>query len=159
MFFYFLSSGTFYNRDYMLEIPDLQQLELLGTPKRLNDVKMPKCLKCKKFRVLLELNPDSTNWLLIFGHNGTRANNNLSPLLSDIPQIIQIGDIIFKLEYLTYRQEVPNCPGEYHEVSMQFIRQTWYLYDGTRSPKFRRWGGKNYTNLNAILDTIVYFKI
>lgn len=80
-------------------------------------------------------------------------------MLSDVPQIVQMGNLTFKLEYLAYCQDVPNHPNEHHEVSLQFIRQKWYLYDGARSPKFRRWGGKNYTNLNARLNTIVYFKI
>jgi hypothetical protein len=153
------SCGTFYRRDYMLEVPDLHQIEILGNPQDLNNAEMPKCLQCNEKRVLLELNPARHNWLLNFNYNGSRARNNLSPLLADIPQIVKMGEITFKLEYIAYCQEVPSHPNEFHEVSLQYIRQQWYLYDGSRSPTFRRWGGIKYDQLNARLQTVCYFKI
>jgi hypothetical protein len=151
--------GTFYHYDFLLEVPDLTQVELLGNPKSLNDAEMPKCLNCNEPRILLELTPNKTNWLLTFNYNGSRARNNLSPPLSQIPQIVQMGNFTFKLEYITYCQDVPSHPNEFHEVSLQFIRLKWYLYDGARTPKFRYWGGEFYNQYNARLNTIVYFKI
>jgi len=153
------SCGTFYHRDFIFEISDLKQVEILGTPKLVNDAEMPKCLKCNQMRILLDLKPDKDNWLVVFQYNGSRAKNNLSPPLSDIPQIIKMWNIMFKLEYIAYVQEVPNRLNEFHQVSLQFIRHSWYLYDGARSPKFRKWGGLKYDILNARLSTIVYFKI
>jgi hypothetical protein len=149
--------GTFYHYDYILDVPNLKQIEILGTPRNLNDAIMPKCLQCNEPRILLELNPYRTNWMVAFFHNGSKKNKNQSPLLSDIPQIIEIAEILFKLEYITYVQKVG--PNQYHEVSLQFIRQQWYIYDGTKSPKFRRFGGPRFKNLNAKLNTLVYFKI
>jgi len=151
--------GTFYHTDFILEVPDLNQVEILGNPKRLNEAEMPKCLNCNKKRTLLELNPMKTNWLLTFNYNGTKEKRNLSPNFDEIPKIVQMGNITFKLEYIAYCQDIPNHPDLFHEVSMQFIRHKWYLYDGCRSPKFRRWGGKKYAQYNAVLTTIVYFKI
>ena len=151
--------GTFFHFDYILEVPDLKQVEILGNPRNLNDAEMPKCLTCNEPRILLELNPYKTNWLLVFNYNGSRSRNNQSPLLSEIPQILQVGNIMFKLEYIAYCQDVPSHPNEYHEVSLQFIRHKWYLYDGCRSPKFRKWNSSKYDQYNARLNTIVYFKI
>jgi hypothetical protein len=153
------SCGIFYHRDFIFEVPDLKQVEILGTPKLVNDAEMPKCLKCNLPRILLDLKPEKDNWLLVFHHNGTQKRNNLSPPLSEIPQILRMWNILFKLEYITYVQDVPNYPNQFHEVSLQFIRHSWYLYDGARSPKFRKWGGLKYDHLNARLKTIVYFKI
>jgi hypothetical protein len=151
--------GTFYHRDFILEVSDLKQVEILGTPKRINNAEMPKCLNCNQKRILLDLKPDDQdNWLFTFHHNGSRARNNLCPPLADIPQIVSMWNMVFKLEYVTFIQEIPNSK-ELHEVSLQFIRQTWYLYDGVRSPKFRKWGGPKYDRLNARLDTLVYFRV
>jgi hypothetical protein len=150
--------GTFYHYDYILDVPNLKQIEILGTPRNLNDAIMPKCLRCNEPRILLDLIPQfKTNWMVAFYHNGSKKSKNKSPLLSDIPQIIQIADILFKLEYITYVQKVGS--NQYHEVSLQYIRQQWYLYDGTKSPKFRRYGGARFTTLDAKLNTLVYFKI
>jgi hypothetical protein len=151
--------GTFYNRDYMLEVPDLNQIEILGDPVRLNDAEMPQCNQCHQNRILLELNPGKHNWVLNFSYNGSVSRNNISPLLDDIPKLVKMGDIVFKLEYITYIQDVPSHPNEFHEVSLQFIRQQWYLYDGGRTPAFRRWGGKKYDQLNSRLQNVCYFKI
>jgi hypothetical protein len=151
--------GTFYHTDFVLDVSNLQQVEILGNPRNLNDAIMPKCLTCNEPRILLELNPYLTNWLVAFNYNGSKSKKTWSPLLSDVPQIIQLGNILFKLEYITYCQKVPSHPNEFHEVSLQFIRQEWYLYDGTHSPKFRRYGGLRYTKLNARLSSLVYFKI
>jgi len=153
------SCGTFYHRDFIFEVSDLKQVEILGTPKLVNDAEMPKCLNCNQPRILLDLKPDKNNWLLVFHYNGSRARNNLNPLLSEIPQILKMWNILFKLEYIAYVQDVPNHPNEQHEVSLQFIRHSWYLYDGARSPKFRKWGAKKYDQFNARLNTLVYFKI
>jgi hypothetical protein len=151
--------GTFYHRDFIFEVPDLKQVEILGTPKLVNDAEMPKCTNCNLPRILLDLKPDRNNWLLVFHYNGSRARNNLNPPLSEIPQILRLWNTLFKLEYIAYIQDVPNSPNQSHQVSLQFIRHSWYLYDGARSPKFRRWGGKKYDQLNARLNTLVYFKI
>jgi hypothetical protein len=153
------SCGTFYHRDYMLEVPDLKQIEILGDPTQLNKAEMPKCQQCNEFRILTELNPAKHNWLINFSYNGSTRRNNLCPLLSDIPQIVKMGEIVFKLEYITYVQDVPSLPNECHEVSLQFIRHNWYLYDDGRQPAFRRWGGKKYDQLNSRLQNVCYFKI
>jgi hypothetical protein len=150
--------GTFYHRDFILEVPDLKQVEILGTPKLINEAEMPKCLDCNQTRILLDLKPDKDNWLVVFHHNGSRRRNNLSPLLTDIPQIVKLWNIMFKLEYVSYVQDVPNS-NEFHQISLQYIRQSWYLYDSARSPKFRKWGGLKYDHLNARLNDLVYFRI
>jgi hypothetical protein len=149
--------GTFYHYDYILDVPNLKQIEILGNPRNLNDAIMPKCLKCKDPRILIDLTPYKSNWMVAFSHNGSKRKGTWSPLLSEIPQIIQLCNILFKLEYITYIQKVGH--NLYHEISLQFIRQQWYIYDGTKSPKFRRYGGSRFTNLDARLNTLVYFKI
>jgi hypothetical protein len=153
------SCGICYHRDFILEVYNLQQVQYLGTPRDLSSADMPKCQACQQKRILLELNPEPDNWLLPFRYTGSHAKGNLSPLLDDIPQIVEMGDIRFKLEYITFSQDVPSNPGMCHEVSLQKIRTEWYLYDGLRSPKFRRFGGKKYEKSNARLTAIVYFRI
>lgn len=150
--------GTFYHQDFSLEVPDLNQLNILGTPHLINSAKMPKCLTCNQFRVLMELNPMDNNWLLVFHYNGTFAANNESPDLIDIPTIVSIGTLSFKLEYLAYAQDA-GCSQLKHEVSLHLIRRYWYLYDGAQTPKFQKWYGQNYKLRRAQLRTIVYFRI
>jgi len=153
------SCGTFYHRDFVFEVPNVKEIEFLGDPKLLYYAQLPKCTRCNEPRILQEINPDPNNWLLNFNNNGTNATNSANPLLSEIPQIIQVGKFMYKLEYVAYCQNIPNYPGFYHEVSLQFIRQKWYLYDGCASPKFRYWGGLKYALHRAKLTTFVYFKI
>jgi len=142
--------GIFYHRDYVLPVKSLEQIEILGTPQRLNEAKMPFCLKCNRLRVLVDLLP-IRNWLLVF----KCEFNPPSPNLSDIPQILTIGSDLFKLEYITYTQD---APPKKHQVSLQFIRYNWYVFDSDRSPKFYRWFSNSYTYRNAELSHIVYFK-
>jgi hypothetical protein len=150
--------GTFYHQDFILEIPTLDQLTILGSPHLLNSAQMPKCLTCNQFRVLMELNPLENNWLLVFNYNGTPAANNESPDFIDIPTIVTIGTLTFKIEYLCYSQESSH-PTLRHEVSIQLIRRYWYLYDGSLNPKFVKWYEPNYKVRNAQLRTIVYFRV
>lgn len=150
--------GTSYHQDYVLEVPNLQQLQILGTPQVINAAQMPKCLSCGHKRVLIELNPLEDNWLLVFNYNGTTGRINQSPDLDEIPPIVYIGNIRCKLEYISYIQE-SNEPDVLHEVSLHLIRNEWYFYDDTRSPQFQKWFGKSYNMYNAHLRTIVYFKI
>jgi hypothetical protein len=150
--------GTSFHQDFVLEVPNLEQLQILGTPQVINAAQMPKCLSCGQFRVLMELNPLEDNWLLVFNYNGSIGQDNQSPDLDEIPPIMYIGSIRFKLEYVSYIQE-SNIPDSLHEVSLHIIRNEWYFYDGTRSPKFQKWYGKSYNMYNAHLRTIVYFKI
>jgi hypothetical protein len=153
------SCGTFYHRDFLFEVPNVKEIEFLGDPKLLYYAQMPTCSKCTEPRILLELNPDPNNWLLVFHNYGTNDCNSANPLLSEIPQIIQVGNFMYKLEYVSYCQNNPNSPGSYHKVSLQFIRHKWYLYDGALSPKFRYWGGLKYALHSPTLTTLVYFKI
>jgi hypothetical protein len=150
--------GTFYNQDFIIEIPDLDQLKILGNPELINSAQMPTCLTCGQSRVLTALNPLENNWLLVFNYNGTFAKNNESPDLFEIPPIVQIGTLMFRIEYLSYSQESSH-PTLRHEVSIQLIRRYWYLYDGAETPKFRKWYGQNYKCNRAQLRTIVYFRI
>jgi hypothetical protein len=146
--------GTVYHLDHILEVSDLKQIEILGDPKKLNYAKMPHCVSCNSPRILLELNPFQ-NWLLVFNCTNFQPK---SPLLINIPKILKLRDVLFKLEYVTYSQEVPNFTAR-HEVSLQFIRHTWYVYDGAKSPKFFKWRYPRYNYRNAFLASIVYFKI
>jgi hypothetical protein len=150
--------GPSYHQDFALEVPDIEQLQILGTPQVINAAQMPKCMSCGEHRVLMELNPLENNWLLVFNYNGSTAKNNQSPDLDDIPLIVEIGTLRFKLEYICYVQETQEA-NVLHEVSLHQIRREWYFYDGTRTPQFRRWYGRNYTMYNAHLRTIVYFRI
>jgi hypothetical protein len=143
--------GTFYHKDYYFIIRQLEQIELLGNPQRLNEAKMPYCLKCNRLRTLLELNP-MHNWLVVF----RCFLNPKSPKLQDIPKILTFGSDLFKLEYLAYTQE--SSPTMKHEISLQFIRHTWYVFDSGKSPKFFRWHLDSYNYRNAFLTHIVYFK-
>jgi hypothetical protein len=154
----FCLCGTFFHTDFCLEVFNLKEIEILGNPKRINEAQMPHCLTCNQPRILLDLNPLTTNWILTFNYNGHSTRELASPLLSEIPQIVEMKNILYKLEYITYIQDTDH-PVLKHEVSMQFIRHSWYLYDGERTPKFRRWGGEKYDQLNCLLDTLVYFRI
>ena len=148
--------GTFYHYDFVLTIHSLLQIEYLGDPKKLSFAEMPKCLNCNTLRILRELSPINTSWMVVFSYRGNPANQ--SPLLEDIPQFITLENIQYKLEYLTYSHDTPT-PHIYHEVSLQLIRRQWYVFDSSQSPKFRWWGGKRYTYRNAQLMTIAYFRI
>lgn len=150
--------GTFFHQDFVLEVPNVEQMILLGTPLLINGAQMPKCLTCNQFRILMELNPLENNWLLVFNYNGTPDKNNESPDFLEIPYVLTIGTLVFKIEYLCYSQEA-NHPTLRHEVSIQLIRRYWYLYDGGESPKFRKWYGQNYKARKALLRTVVYFRI
>jgi hypothetical protein len=154
----FCLCGTFYHPDYCLEVFNLKEIDILGDPKRYNEARLPHCLTCNQPRILLDINPLATNWLLTFNYNGHSSRNLASPPLSEIPQIVQMRDQLFKLEYITYAQESDH-PDLGHEVSLQFIRHKWYLYDGGRTPKFRKWGGSKYDQHNCKLETLVYFRI
>jgi hypothetical protein len=136
-------------------VSDLNQVHILGEPRNLNYAKMPLCVTCNTSRILLGLNP-YLNWILIFKCSLTFQP--LSPFLIDIPKILKVRDTLFKLEYVTYSQEVPNNTAR-HEVSLQFIRHTWYIYDGSRTPKFLKWRYPRYNYRNAFLTSMVYFKI
>jgi len=148
--------GLFYHRDFILDVLDTEQIAILGNPARYSEVQLPVCQRCNQRRTLLNLIPDERNWILPF-HYKYLISYNPSPLLEDIPKIIKMGDIVYKLEYITYAQDIPNATLK-HEVSLQFIRHTWYVYDGVQTPKFRRWHHKDYHVRNAKLDTVVYFK-
>jgi hypothetical protein len=150
--------GIFYHQDYIIEVPDLDQLIILGTPQRINSAAMPKCLTCNNVRVLMDLNPLENNWLLVFNYNGTFARGNQSPNLIDIPTVVTIGTLTFKLEYLCYAQNT-SVPNIGHEVSLHLIRRSWYLYDDAASPKLCKWYAPYYKLYKAQLRTIVYFRI
>jgi len=147
--------GTFHHKDYFFDVRSIEQIEILGTPSRLNEAKMPFCLKCNHLRVLLDLIP-IRNWLLIF--NCHLEFRPLSPLLNDIPKILQVGSDMFKLEYVSYVQDGPT-PLIKHEVSLQFIRHSWYVFDSDHSPKFFRFVLPVYKYKNAVITNLVYFKI
>ncbi len=152
--------GKFYNQDFIFFVNSLEQVKNLGHPNNLQNAEMPKCLKCSQNRLLLQINPIKGMMMAVFYYRGSVAQNNLSPMLDDIPQIICLSNFTFKLEYVSYSQDTP-IPNLYHEVSLQYIRCKWYLFDSARSPKFRWWGGKQYYkhNCNAKLMTLVYFRV
>ena len=147
--------GILYHRENVLEVPDLTQLGYMVNPQEIHKTGMPICLNCNEERTLRELNPKPRNWLLVFNYNGNGPTQ--SPDLDDVPKLVTFGGIRFKLEFLAYMECMPW--GGYHEVSLQYIRGEWYVYDGASSPRFRAWNKKKYTNFNAYLCTIVYFKI
>ncbi len=148
--------GTFYHYDFVLTVPTLLQLTYLGDPQKLHSANMPRCLNCNTQRILQKLNPINTSWMVVFSYRGDPENR--SPLLEDIPQFITLANVQFKLEYISYSQNT-STPNVHHEVSLQFIRRQWYIFDSARSPRFRWWGGKRYTYQNAQLITIVYFRL
>lgn len=151
--------GTFYHTDYCFEVFDLNEVSVLGTPRNLRSAKMPLCLTCNQKRVLRELVPYPTNWLITFNYNSNNAPRDVQcPFLSDIPPIIQLKDILFKLEFITYAQE-SDIPTLGHEVSLHLIRHKWYAYDGGITPNFRRWDGLKYDYRKSKLQTLVYFRV
>lgn len=151
--------GIYYHTDFCFEIFNLQDIAKLGNPQRLHEANMPYCITCKQFRLLRELNPYASNWHLTFNYNSEKTSRDIQcPLLSEIPPIIEMKNIIFKLEYVSYSQETTH-PTLKHEVSLQFIRNKWYLYDGGQTPKFRRWVDSRYDQHNSKIQTLVYFKI
>lgn len=148
--------GTIYNYDFVLSVSTLLQISHLGNPANLSLANMPKCQTCNRQRILRELNPINSSWLIVFSYHGVNAD--ASPLLEDIPLFIDVANIRYKLEYLSYCQDAltPNC---YHEISLQFIRRQWYIFDSAKSQRFRWFGGPRYTYRNARLITITYFRL
>jgi len=146
--------GTFYHRDFQLVIDDLDEIDLLGNPQNVRNAKLPICKRCNDYRVLKTLKPCPTNWLLSFK---VKPKNYLfSPLLSDIPRFVQMGQIKYKLQYINYTMFGATSN---HAVSVQLIRHTWYRFDGVISPKFRRLRKPRFEEPDSTLDRIVYFKI
>lgn len=149
--------GHVYHRDFFLEIPTMTQLECLTTPARYPEARTPKCLRCKEKRKLLAIVSDPNNWILPIAWTGTGAHRN--PSLRTIPKIINFGGIEYKIGYVSYSQTVPNMLRMTHEVSIQNIRGKWYLYDGIRDEKFRRFKEDIYSTNNARMSSLVYIKL
>jgi hypothetical protein len=148
--------GTLYHYDYALIVYSLLQVTYLGDPQKLHLADMPRCLTCNTQRILRWLIPIHSVWMIVFSYRGSGADQ--SPLLADIPHFVHFRNIRFKLEYLTFSHDT-RVPNVYHEVSLQFIRRQWYVYDSTYSPRFRWWAGDRYTHRNARLQTIAYFRL
>ena len=148
--------GIQYHRDHLIQVSDLTQLKYMVHPSLMQRVDMPLCQNCNQQRVLRELNPSVRNWLHVFTYAWWLSVR--SPLLEDIPKLITLGQNLYELGYLTYVQQFPQQT-VYHEVSLQYIGGEFYFYDGALSPKFYIWTKKDYTEANAGLSSIVYFKI
>jgi hypothetical protein len=148
--------GTVFHRDFFFEVPSLEQVRFLGNQDSFHLVRTPKCLRCGQKRQLIQLVPDHNNWLLPIVYNGTGGNR--SPSLSQVVRYFKLGRITFKLGYISYSQLVPGTRMN-HEVSLQFIRGAWYLYDGLKSPKFRLWELDSYTTEHARMSALVYFRV
>lgn len=148
--------GTLLDKDFLIDVPSLAEIRILGDPATLGSARMPKCSDCNTKRELIGLTPVGNNWCVAFTYNGT--GHNRDPPLAGIPINIVIGDIKFKLEYVTYNQLVPGSRGCGHEVSIHLIRGEWYLHNGLTSPKFQKWDKPEYTVCNARLTTLIYFK-
>jgi len=145
--------GTFYHRDCQLQVDKLEEIEYLGNPKNLARAQLPICSECEDFRVLKNLRPFEQNWLLTIQYV---SDENPSPRLSEIPRLVQMGDIVYKLEYASYILELgPSV----HCVSMHYIRHSWHLYDALMSPKFKRWRKPSLDFPQAKLTRLVYFKV
>lgn len=149
--------GTFYHRDYELEINQLKDTEYLGNPNELKHAKMPVCRACNDFRVLKDLRPFPHNWLMTFKYVPKNGSPR-SPYLADIPRFVQMGRIIYKLEFISYTLQA-QAPQLGHAVSLHLIRHTWYFYDSAVTPLFRRWRKPRYDDPNAVLDRIIYFRV
>lgn len=149
--------GTFYHRDFQLEINQLKELDYLGNPNELKHAKMPICRACNDYRVLKDLTPFPQNWLLPIKYTPKNGSPS-SPLLAEIPRYIQMGRMVYKLEYASYAQ-LAQPPHIGHAVSMHLIRHSWYFYDSAITPLFKRWRKPRYDTPNAILDRIVYFRV
>jgi hypothetical protein len=145
--------GMFYHKDHVLTVRNLEQVSMLGSPRRYFEAKMPFCLKCNKLRILHSILPLLDNWMLVF-----RCDFSTPTILSEIPQILHVGIDKYKLEYISYSQEANVAKNIRHAVSLQFIRLTWYVFDSSKSPKFFKWFLPTYQYRNAILTHIVYFK-
>jgi len=146
--------GTFYHRDFQLEVEDLKEIDILGNPQELHRAKLPICEGCNDYRVLRNLTPCPSNWLLSFK---TRTKTvPFSPILADLPRYVQMGQITYKLEYVTYIVLGPNVN---HAVSVQLIRHHWYKFNSQASPYFQRWRKPTFDEPNATVDRIVYFRV
>jgi hypothetical protein len=147
---------TVFHRDFFFEIPSLDELRFLGNRDSFHLARTPKCLRCNQKRQLIQLLPDYYNWLLPIVYNGT--GDNRSPSLSRVPRHFKLNRINFKLGYVSYSQLVPGTRMN-HEVSLQFIRGAWYLYDGLRTPKFKLWEADSYNIGHARMSALVYFRV
>lgn len=150
------SCGSVFNRDFFLEIPNMEELALLGEKKNYHKARSPKCLRCDRKRILVDIVSDPNNWILPILWNGTGGNRN--PSLRSIPRFLTFGRINYKIGYVSYSQTVPGMSRMSHEVSIQDIRGKWYLYDGLLDPKFHRFDQEFYRENNARLSTLIYFK-
>lgn len=150
------SCGRFYNQDYIFMISELQEIRCLADRNALQSVNMPYCVQCSEKRVLLAITPVRDSLMVVFQYEGSKTT--VSPLLDDIPKLIQLADYVYRLEYITYCCDTTS-PGMYHEISLQYIHQQWYKYDSAESQKFEWFGGNNYTSNNARLMAIVYFRL
>jgi len=148
--------GIQYHRDHLIQVSDLTQLKYMVHPRLMQQAVMPLCQNCNQQRILRELNPSARNWLHVFTYAWWLSVR--SPLLEDIPRLITLGGNRYELGYLTYVQHYPQ-ETVYHEVSLQYIGGEFYFYDGALSPKFYIWTKKDFTDANAGLSSIVYFKI
>jgi len=148
--------GTVFNRDFFLEIPNVQEITYLTNPETYSWARSPRCLGCGQKRILIDIVSDPNNWILPMLWNGTGLNR--SPSLRSIPRIITFGRIQYKIGYVSYVQTIRGSRMT-HEISIQDIRGKWYLYDGLMDPKFHRFDFEYYNEHNARMSTIVYFKL
>ena len=146
--------GVQYHTDFALHVTDPTQLTYMVNSHLLRAT-MPVCQDCGQKRTLQELNPSPRNWLHVFTYEGMGLLR--SPLLKDIPKLITLGGIQYGLECLSYKQLMPE--GCYHEVSLHYFDGGFHYYDGFSSPKFHSWSEERFTDLDASLKTIAYFKI
>ena len=147
--------GTVYNRDFFLEIPNMQEISYLTNPEIYNWARTPKCTRCSEKRILIDIVSDPNNWILPMVWNGTGINR--SPSLRSLPRFITFGRIQYKIGYVSFVQTIPGSRMT-HEISIQDIRGKWYLYDGLKDPKFHRFDLDFYNENNARLSSIIYFK-
>ena len=147
--------GVQYHRDFALYVTDPTQLKYMVNLRLMQRATMPICQDCSQKRVLQELNPSPRNWLHVFTYEGTGLLR--SPPLKDIPKIITLGGIQYALDHLTYIQQMPD--GWNHSVSLHYYDAEFHYYDGVSSQKFYTWSKERFTDLNARLFTIAYFKI
>ena len=112
------------------------------------------CADCQTRREFVKITPTPSNWLITVYYTG--YNN---PEFKDIEEVITLNNQIYKLGYLGY-----SIPGQSsnmgHFVSLQRIRGHWYKYRASNNPNFSLYPNDvKYTEKNAILETIVYFRV
>lgn len=148
--------GTQYICEATLKGNSLRDLQaVLADMKGCNSI-LPYCKTCQLKRTYVSLTPLKSNWLLTILYQSSDV-----PDFDEIIPVYEIQGKLYKLAYLGYKFS-PQFTGFSigHIVSLQYIRDAWYIYDGLKSPAFTLWDNRiRFDKPGACLESLVYFQI